>query len=93
MKKTLIVFCMAAAFISCGKAKSGASLAKDVCDCYSRANSMDAADPGRAASQDECLKKQGEAWNKIKDDPKKMDEFNKAVGECSKAMIRKSLGQ
>jgi hypothetical protein len=54
---------------------------------------MDAADPQRKTTQDDCLKKQGEAWNKLKADEKKSEEFNKIIGDCGKEMIQKTLGQ
>jgi hypothetical protein len=54
---------------------------------------MDAADPKQAIAQAECLKKQGEAWNKVKDDMKKADEYNKVLSDCATEQIKKSFGQ
>lgn len=93
MKKVFVFVLSVSMMAACGKAKSGSTLAQEVCDCYKKANDMDAADPKRTDAQNDCLKKQGEAWNKVKDDQKKADEFNKTVGDCSKEMIQKSVGQ
>lgn len=92
MKKLLIVL-LAASFTACGKSKSGAEIGKEVCDCSKKANAMDPADPKRSAAQVECGKKQVAAWNKIKDDEKKAEEFNKVLGECATEQIRKSFGE
>lgn len=54
---------------------------------------MDASDPKRAETQSDCLKKQGEAWNKLKDDAAKSDEFNKIIGECADEMIEDSISK
>ncbi|MBL7748303.1 MAG: hypothetical protein JNM19_12780, partial [Chitinophagaceae bacterium] len=58
-----------------------------------KANAMDPSDPKRKEAQDECFKKQGEAWNKVKDDQKKADEFNKVLSVCASEQIKKSFGQ
>jgi len=92
MKKITILLLSAVLLASCG-GKDGKSLAKEVCDCSKKANAMDAADPKRSAAQNDCLKKQGEAWDKVKDDPKKADEFNKELSECSKEMIKDAFGK
>ncbi|MEK7227076.1 MAG: hypothetical protein AAB221_15535 [Bacteroidota bacterium] len=93
MKKLLIVLLAAASFTACGKSKSGAEIGKEVCDCSKKANAMDPSDPKRSEAQIECGKKQVAAWNKIKDDEKKADEFNKVLGECATEQIKKSFGQ
>lgn len=91
MKKMTLVIVTALFLTACG-GNDSKKLAEEVCDCYKKANGMDAADPKRAEAQNDCVKKQGEAWNKLKDDQKKSDEFNKIIGDCSKEMIKKSLG-
>jgi hypothetical protein len=95
MKKLLLLLFVFATslFLSCGKSKSGAKIGKEVCDCSKKANAMDAADPKRSEAQVDCGKKQVEAWNKVKDDPKKADEFNKVLSDCATEQIKKSFGQ
>lgn len=68
MKKVLAKFSTFAllSVCSCG-GNSGANLAKEVCDCYQKANGMDAGDPNRAKAQADCLASQAVAWNKIKE--------------------------
>jgi hypothetical protein len=91
MKKMFIVLLAATCFTACGGGNSASKLANEVCDCSKKANAMDAADPKRTEAQNDCAKKQGEAWDKVKDDQKKSDEFNKIIGDCSKEMIKKSF--
>lgn len=86
----LLPLCFLAA---CGGGNDASKLAKDVCDCYQKVNSLAADDPRRIQAGADCMKLQGEAWNKVKDDQKKMDAFNKAIGECGSAMMRESLGK
>ena len=93
MKKVLITLFTISLLSSCGKSKSGAEIGKEVCDCSKKANAMDAADPTRSEAQTECQKKQLEAWNKVKEDPKKADEFNKVLSDCASEQIKKSFGQ
>jgi hypothetical protein len=93
MKKIIMVLICFSFFIACGKSKSPKQIAEEICDCSKKANAMDAADPKRKAAQDDCLKKQGEAWNKVKDDPEKAEEFNKVLSDCASEQIRKSFGQ
>ena len=92
MKKLTILLMSTIFLASCG-GSDGNKLAQEVCDCYKKANGMDAADPKRTEAQNECVKKQGEAWNKLKDDQKKSDEFNKKIGECATALINTSVGK
>lgn len=92
MKKIITVFSVVSLLSACnGGGNSGVNLAKDVCDCYQKANGMDAADPNRAKAQADCLASQGVAWNKIKDNQKESDEFNKIIGDCGKELIKKSV--
>ena len=92
MKKNSILLLVVVLFTSCG-GKSGKDLAQEVCDCSSKANDMPAADPKRADAIHNCSVKQMEAWDKIKDDSKKSDEFNKKLSECSTEMIKKAFGK
>lgn len=93
MKKIFMGLLCSIVLLSCGKAKSGTDLGQEVCDCSKKANAMDAKDPKRAEAQADCLKKQGEAWNKVKDDAKKADEFNKVLSVCASEQIKQSFGQ
>ena len=92
MKKLTTLLFSAILLASCGGTDSK-SLAKEICDCYKKANGMDANDPKRSEAQNECIKKQGESWAKVKDNQAKADEFNKMIGDCSKDMINQSLGK
>ena len=39
------------------------------------------------------MKKNAEAWAKVKDNAKESEAFNKAVGECATKVINKSFGK
>ena len=91
MNKISIVLLSVVLFTSCG-GKSGKDLAQEVCDCSKKANAMDAADTKRADAQHDCSVKQMGAWNKVKDDQKKSDEFNKGLSDCATEMI-KNMGK
>lgn len=94
MKKLLILSLGSALLLACGgKSQNGKALGEELCECYKKANGMDAADPKRAAAQADCLKKQGDVWNKVKDDPKEADDYNKVIGACASEQIKKSFGQ
>ncbi len=93
MKKLVIVLLSAAFLTSCDKAKSGTAIGEEVCECSKKANAMDPSDPKRTEAQVDCSKKQVEAWNKVKDDQKKADEFNKVLSVCATEQIKKSFGQ
>ena len=93
MKKLLVITVLATVLISCGGSKSGKSIADEVCDCYKKANGMEANDPNRSSEQDKCLVKQRELWDKVKDDKEKSDEFNKRISECSSDLIKQSFGK
>lgn len=92
MKKITTLLFSAVLLASCG-GPDGKSLAKEVCDCSKKANAMDAADPKRAAAQTACATKQGEAWDKVKGDQQKADDFNKELGVCSSEMLKETLGK
>ncbi len=93
MKKLLLIISAAVIFLACGKAKSGTQIGEEVCDCSKKANAMDAADPKRSEAQADCAKKQVEAWDKVKEDMKKADEFNAVLSKCASEQIKKSFGQ
>ncbi len=93
MKKLFLFALTFTLLTACGKGKSGTEIGQEVCDCSKKANAMDATDPKRAVAQADCAKKQGEAWNKVKDNEKKADEFNKVLGICATEQIKKSFGQ
>jgi hypothetical protein len=93
MKSFIILLLSACLFTACGKSKSGTAIGEEVCECSKKANAMDAADPKRAEAQTDCNKKQLEAWNSVKDDSKKADEFNAVLSKCAEEQIKKSFGQ
>lgn len=83
---------IATLLVSCGGGgKDASKLANEVCDCYKKANSLPVSDPNRPTAQADCVKKQGANWDKIKDDQKKSDEFNKIIGDCGKEQIQNSM--
>ena len=92
MKKISILLLTVVMLSSCG-GKSGTEIAQEVCDCSSKANDMDAADPKRAEAQSACATKQMDAWNKVKDDMDKASAFNKKLGECASEQIKKAFGK
>jgi len=93
MKKVFLFVFTISLLAACGKGKTATQIATEVCDCSKKANAMDAADPKRAEAQNDCLKKQGEAWNKVKDDPDKASAFNKVLGDCATEQINKAFGK
>jgi len=93
MKKIFLFALTISLLTACGKSKSGTDLGQEVCDCSKKANAMDPADPKRAEAQKDCGIKQVEAWNKVKDDQKKADEFNAVLSKCATEQIKKSFGQ
>lgn len=93
MKKVFLFTLTLSLLTACGKSKTGTQIGQEVCDCSKNANAMDAADPKRAAAQTDCAKKQVEAWDKVKDDLKKADEFNKVLSICASEQIKKAFGQ
>lgn len=93
MKKVFLFALTISLLAACGKSKSGTQIGQEVCDCSKKANALDAAGPKRTAAQTDCAKKQVEAWDKVKDNQKKADEFNKVPGVCATEQIKKALGQ
>ena len=93
MKKIFLFTLTISLLTAWGKSKSGTDLGQEVCDCSKKANAMDPADPKRAEAQKDCGIKQVEAWNKVKDDQKKADEFNAVLSKCATEQIKKSFGQ
>lgn len=93
MKKVMIILLSVSFITACGKSKSGTAIGEEVCECSKKANAMDPADPRRAEAQAACTQKQQEAWNKVKDDQKKADEFNAVLSKCAEEQIKKSFGQ
>ena len=93
MKKVFLFALTVSILTACGKNKSGKEIGQEVCDCSKKANAMDPADPKRTEAQNDCAVKQVAAWNEVKDDEKKADEFNKVLGVCASEQIKKSFGQ
>lgn len=92
MKKLFSLLLIAAIFSSCG-GKTASELAHEICDCSKMSNGLPATDPTREQAQKDCTEKAAAAWNKVKDDLKKSDEYNKIIGDCAKEQIEKSFGQ
>ena len=93
MKKVFLLISTISLFTACGKSKTGTQIGQEICDCSKKANAMDAADPKRSEAQKDCNVKQAEAWNKVKDDTEKADEFNNVLSVCASEQIKKSFGQ
>ena len=93
MRKLTILLLATALLSSCGKSKSGKALGEEICECSKKSNGMDPADPKREAAQKECTARQMEAWNKVKDDPKKADEFNAVLSKCAEEQIKSAFGK
>jgi hypothetical protein len=91
MKKSIVIIAAALLSTCSRKGTDAANLANEVCDCFKKANAMDAADPARSKAQSDCSVKQNEAWMKVQKDPEKADEFNNVIGNCSREMMRKSF--
>ncbi|MCX6317143.1 MAG: hypothetical protein NTW29_07620 [Bacteroidetes bacterium] len=93
MKKIIVTISFSLILLACGTSKSGTDLGKEVCDCTKKANLMDPSDPNRSKAQADCGKMQVEAWDKVKDDQKKADEFNKVLSVCATEQIKESFGK
>jgi hypothetical protein len=93
MKKVILIAFTISLLTSCGSNKSGTKIGQEVCDCSKKANAMDPADPKRAEAQKDCAIKQVDAWNKVKDNQKRSDEFNKVLSDCASEQIKKAFGK
>ena len=93
MKKIFLFALTLSLFTACGKGKNARQIAEEVCDCSEKANAMDASDPKRPVAQADCAKLQVESWDKVKNNQKDADEFNKVLSERLEALIKKSKGQ
>lgn len=94
MRKTLTILFVACFFVACGgKGKSGKQIAEEVCDCSKKANALPSSDPNRSIKQNDCLKQQRDAWEKLKDDPEKSKDFNAALAKCAEEQLEKSFGK
>jgi hypothetical protein len=94
MRKTMLILATSLFFMACGgKSKSGTQIAEDICDCSKKANALPTSDPNRSMAQADCLKQQGQAWLKVKDDKEKADEFNAMLSKCASEQIKKSFGE
>ena len=54
----------------------GAALAKEVCDCTTKANALPSDDPNRRAEQDKCMELQKTNWEKVKGNLDEESAFN-----------------
>jgi hypothetical protein len=93
MKKVLLILIVTTLALSCGKTKSGTDIAQEVCDCSKKANGLPVSDPGRSKAQDDCVQQQRDAWDKVKGDKVKADEFNAVLSKCASEQIKQSVGQ
>ncbi len=93
MKRFSIVLLVATLLTACGGGLDGKKLADENCDCQMKANAMDAQEPKRAEAQNDCIKKNADAWDKVKDNVKEADAFNKAVSDCATKVIKKAFGK
>lgn len=75
------------------KAESGKDIAKKLCDCSKKANELPTSDPNRGLAQNDCLKKQRDAWEKIKDDVERSKDFNEQLMKCAEEQLEKSFNK
>ena len=92
MKRISALLIVVTLLTACGGV-DGKKLADENCDCQMKANAMDAKDPKRAEAQNDCMKKNAEAWAKVKDNAKESEAFNKAVSECADKVIKQAFGK
>lgn len=78
MKKVIFsaVAIAALTLTSCGESIDGAALAKEVCECTTKANNLPGDDPNRRAEQDKCSELQKTNWDKVKGNKEQEDAFN-----------------
>jgi hypothetical protein len=93
MKKVLLTAFTLCLLFACGKSKTGKEIAEEICECSRTSNGLPVSDPNRAQAQKDCTAKASEAWNKVKGDKEKADEYNKVIGKCAEEQIKKSFGQ
>lgn len=93
MKKVFLFALTLSLLTACGNGKTATQIAQEVCNCSKKANAMDAADPKRTEAQNDCAKKQVEAWDKVKEDLDKASDFNKVLSVCATEQINKTFGK
>lgn len=78
MKKSIFYACIlvGTSLMSCGESIDGAALAKEVCECTTKANNLPGDDPNRRAEQDKCSELQKTNWEKVKGNKEQEDAFN-----------------
>lgn len=81
MKKTIISILGLTAIMlsvtSCGgDSVDGAALAKEICECTTKANALPGDYPNRDAEQEKCSKLQVDGWAKVEGDPEQEKKFN-----------------
>jgi hypothetical protein len=91
--KNILILIVTVLCLACGKGKTGTDLAQEVCDCSKKANGLPVSDPGRSKAQDDCLQQQRDAWDKVKGDKVKADEFNAVLSKCASEQIKQSFGE
>lgn len=87
MKKIILIVAAGAFLASCG-GKSATDKAKEVCDCFKKANGMAADDPNRTAEQDKCMKLNTETFKDMEPFSDEYNEANKVISECSSELIK-----
>lgn len=94
MSKLMFLLISFPAFlIGCSNGKSAKQIAEEVCECSKNANALPASDPNRSKAQADCAAEQRLAWDKVKDNSEKAEEFNKVLGICAEEQIKTSFGQ
>lgn len=93
MGKLLLLALTVSILAACAKSKTGKEIAEEICECSTKANGLPTSDPTRSQAQKDCTLKASEAWNNVKNDQKKADEYNKVLGACAVEQIKKSFGQ
>jgi hypothetical protein len=92
MYKLFVVFFLFSVCTACkNDGPSGRELATEVCECYKKANALATADPQRTREQDACIIRQGEAWEKVKNNKKEADSFNDELADCKRATVSGSM--
>lgn len=78
LKNTFLFICLFIGFtvVSCRESVDGAALAKEVCECTTKANNLSGDDPNRRAEQDKCSELQKTNWDKVKGNKEQENAFN-----------------